>query len=119
MKKIKHSTIYDIQLEEKFFEYQNAYVRLKEATEAIIIKKNVIDLYPDGADKTAAITSFKSAQLELICAIGHYDSTRADSRDYYQEHNENDFYKNWSVLCSLKNSHELIEEIYENFFKNN
>lgn len=117
MKKIKQPTIYDIQLEEKFFEYQNAYVRLKEATEAIIIKKNVIELYPDGADKNAAITSFKSAQIELICAIEHYDSTRADSQDYYQEHDKNDFYKNWSALHSLKTSHAIIEEIYENFFK--
>lgn len=119
MKKIKHPTIYDIQLEEKFFEYQDAYIRLKEATEAVIIKKKVIELYPDGADKDIAIANFKSAQTELICAVGHYDSTRADSRDYYYEHDENDFYKDWSVIRSLKDSHALIEEIYENFFKNN
>ena len=117
MKKNKKPTIYDITLEEKFFDYQDAYIRLKEATEAVIIKKNVIDLYPDGADKNAAISSFKSAQIELICAIGHYDSTRADSRDYYQEQDKNDFYKDWSAIRSLKTSHALIEEIYENFFK--
>lgn len=117
MKKIKQPTIYDIQLEEKFFDYQNAYVRLKEATEAVIIKKNVIELYPDGVDKTAAIASFKSAQIELICAIGHYDSARADSQDYYQEHDKSDFYKDWSVIYSLEISHAFIEEIYKNFFK--
>ena len=115
--KNKKPTIYDIQLEEKFFDYQDAYIRLGKATEATIIKKNVIELYPDGADKNVAIASFKSAQIELICAIGHYDSMRADSRDYYQNHDKNDFYKDWSVIDSLKNSHTLIEEVYENFFK--
>jgi hypothetical protein len=115
MKKTKQPTIYDIELEEKFLDHQDAYIRLKEATEAVIIKKNVIDLYPEGADKTAAIASFKLAQMELIRAIEHYDSTRVDIRDYYQEHNN--FYKNWSVLRSLKTSHAIIEEIYERFFK--
>lgn len=117
MKKIKQPTIHDIRLEKKFFDYQDAYVRLKEATEAVIIKKNVIELYPDGVDKNTAVASFKSAQIELVCAIGHYDSTRADSRDYYQEHNESDFYKDWSAIRFLKTSHAIIEEIYKNFFK--
>lgn len=117
MKKNKQPTFYDIELEEKFFDFQNAYIRLKKATETVIIKKNVIDLYPEGADKAVANTSFKTAQNELICAIGHYDSTRADSQEYYQEHDKNNFYKDWSAICSLKTSHALIEEIYENFFK--
>ena len=117
MKKTKQPTIYDIKLEEKYLDHQDAYIRLKKATEAVIIKKNVIDIYPDGVDKDAAVASLKSAQIELICAIGNYDSTRTDTRDYYQEHDTSDFYKNWGVIRSLKTSHAVIEEIYKNFFK--
>lgn len=117
MKKInKQPTIYDVKLEEKVFDFQKAFLRLKEATKAVIIKKNVIELYPDGADKNIAIASFKSAQVELLCAIGHYDSTRVDAQEYYQEHDKSDFYKDWSKI-HLPNSHSLIEETYGDFFK--
>jgi len=117
MKKNKQPTFYDIELEEKFLDFQEAYIRLQKATENVIIKKNVIDLYPEGADKAVANISFKTAQNELICAIGHYDNIRTDSQEYYQEHDKSDFYKNWSGICSLKTSHTVIEETYTNFFK--
>ena len=117
MKKTKQPTFYDIKLEEKYLDFQDAYIRLKKATEAVIIKKNVIGLFPEGADQTVANIRLKTAQNELVCAIGHFDNLRADLREYYLEHSESDFYKNWSEICSLKNSHEVIEEIYENFFK--
>ena len=110
-------TYYDSILEDKYDEFLRATHRLIETVEDVIVKKEVIALYPDGSDKKAAIHTLEEAQYAMICAIGHYDSTRSDSQRYYREHDKSDFFKNWSEIRSLKDSHTVIEETYKNFLK--
>lgn len=110
-------TFYDSVLEDKYDEFLRVTHRLIETVEDVIIKKEVIALYPDGSDKKVAIRTCEEAQNAMVCAIGHYDSVRADCQRYYREHDKSDFYKNWSEIRSLKNSHTVIEEAYANFLK--
>lgn len=110
-------TYHDNVLEDKYDDFLGATHRLIETVEDVIIKKEVIALYPNGADKKTAILALEQTQHTMICAVGRYDSIRADLQRYYKEHDKNDFYKNWSEICSLKNSHTVVEEAYKNFLK--
>lgn len=109
-------THHDFVLEGKYDEFLDTMYQLIKTVEDVIIKKGVIALYPDGSDKKIAVFALEQAQHTMICTIGHYDSIRTDLREYYQEH-EGDFYKDWSVIYSLKTSHTVIEETYADFFK--
>ena len=82
-------------------------------TEAVIRKKGVIDLYPEGADKNIAIKDCETAQYNLICAIGHYDARVQELQEYYSKNSE--YLSNYSSKSCT--SHEIIEIVYANFFK--
>ena len=115
---LSQRTYHDNVLQDKYDEFQRAAHQLTETVEDVIIKKEVVALYPDGADKKAAVSDLEQAQYTMICAIGHYDSTRADVQRYYREHDKSDFCINWgNTIFPLKNSHTAIEKAYVNFFK--
>ena len=110
-------TYHDSILQDKYDEFQHAAHQLIETVEDVIVKKEVVALYPDGSDKKAAIRDLEQAQYAMICAIGHYDNTRSDVQRYYREHDKSDFYINWSQIFPLKNSHTVVEKAYTIFFK--
>ena len=107
---------YDKAYEEMYYLYQSARDLLLAKTRKVIITKGVIDLYPDGADRYAAVLEFEDAQHRLLCAIGNYDGRLNDLRTYYQKHKE-DFIAYWCAPDTLANSHTVIEMAYENFWK--
>lgn len=89
--------------------------RLLEATQKVIIKKNVIDLYPAGPDQIAAIKEYNKSQHTLLCAIGNYDGRLREFNEYLAKHrNQLEEYSCWN---SPLTSHEIIENAYEQFIK--
>ena len=90
----KHSqpewTPADRQRERLLLDYFAAETNLEERAKAAIVRKGVIDLYPDGPDKDRAIKDFEAAQHSLLCAIGTVDGLRNDMRSYIAAH-EKDF----------------------------
>lgn len=89
--------------------------RLLEATQKVIIKKNVIDLYPVGPDQNAAIKEYHESQHTLLCAIGNYDGRLQEFNEYLAKHrNQLEEYSCWN---SPLTSHEIIENVYEQFIR--
>ena len=82
----KHSqpewTPADRQRERLLLDYFAAETNLEEKAKVAIVRKGVIDLYPDGPDKDRAIKDFEAAQHSLLCAIGTVDGLRNDMRSY-------------------------------------
>ena len=78
----KHSqsewTPADRQRERLLLDYFAAETNLEEKAKAAIVRKGVIDLYPDGPDKDRAIKDFEAAQHSLLCAIGTVDGLRSN-----------------------------------------
>ena len=104
--------------EEKYLEMlgvvREAKERLMYATEKVIIKQGVINLYPEGPDKKQAVKDCEEAKQHLICAIGYYDARRQESINYAETYNEElgEFYTN-----KFLTSHQLIEFVYEKWNK--
>ena len=101
----KHSqpewTPADRQRERLLLDYFAAETNLEEKAKAAIVRKGVIDLYPDGPDKDRAIKDFEAAQHSLLCAIGTVDGLRNDMRSYIAAH-EKDFEAKRLSLCAEK-----------------
>lgn len=84
----------------------------------VIIKSGVVDLYPDGPDKVAAIQAAENARQNLLCAIASMDTLKADVRRYYNSH-EAEFieYAHRRQTFERFDSHKAVEQAYEMFFK--
>lgn len=110
-------TLADRQRERMLIEYIAAETNLKERAKAAIVRKGVIDLYPDGSDKDRAIKDFEAAQHSLLCAIGTVDGLRNDMGSYIAAH-EKDFVgtARWVVPSANISSHTIIEKVYRDFF---
>ena len=89
--------------------------RLKDAVEAVIIRSGVVELYPEGADKSKAINDMNYAKSILLCAIGCYDS----ARNNYNEALESTEPRVTTTCYGMafKTSHEWVEIFYEEFYK--
>lgn len=92
-----------------------ALIELRERTEKVIIRSGVVNLYPEGADKDKAIKDLEQAKTLLLCAIGRYDSTGRDLNEALESQEPRittlHYGKAW------KTSHEVIEEVYKEFYK--
>ena len=78
------------------------------------IKKEVIDLYPEGPDKEAAIKAFHSAQRALLCAIGSYDARLQELKNEYYTYHEK-FTESFGSPEMILTSHEVIEYAYREY----
>lgn len=103
----KHSqpewTPADRQRERLLLDYFAAETNLEEKAKAAIVRKGVIDLYPDGPDKDRAIKDFEAAQHSLLCAIGTVDGLRNDMRSYIAAH-EKDWQSRVSTFPAIPSS---------------
>ena len=81
----------------------------------VITRKSVIDLYPDGADRNAAIKECEKAKRSLLCAISAYDTSRIEYNDYITKNAErfNNPRRPWTVT-----SHDFIALAYRAYFQN-
>lgn len=90
---------------------------LENRVKQVIVRKGVIDLYPDGPDKDRAIKDFEAAQYSMLCAIGTMDGLRNDLRSYIETHKDSfDVTASWPTPTKLHTSHHVIERTYEMFF---
>ena len=107
----------DRQRERLLLDYFAAETNLEEKAKVAIVRKGIIDLYPDGPDKDCAIKDFEAAQHSLLCAIGTVDGLRNDMRSYIAAH-EKDFEATarWAVPSVNISSHTIIEKVYRDFF---
>ena len=80
----------------------------------MIVKKEVINLYPDGADKKAAIKDFEKEQQHLLCRIGEYDDYRQQYINMMKRYQSEGIELNHSVPAT---SHWIIEYAYKSFFQ--
>lgn len=117
----KHSqpewTPADQQRERLLLDYFAAERNLKEQTKAVIVRKGVIDLYPDSSDKERAIKDFEAAQHSLLSAISTVDKLRNDMVSYSMAH-EKDFVATVRLKTPsyYDSSHTIIEKVYRDFF---
>ena len=88
---------------------------LAERAELVIVRRNVVDLYPDGPDKELAEADLAKAKSSLLCAIGTSDGVRAELMRYIKAH-----YKDFVTTAGYPEpytSHEIIEKTWRNFFQ--
>ena len=108
---------FDTEYKALWNEAREAKISLMSIVENVIVKKNVIDLYPEGADKRVAIAECEKAQHSLICKIGRYDSALAKIRNYWLEHSEEvDECQTW-YPSRFSSSATIVEIAYKNFWK--
>lgn len=91
---------------------QNRKNNLINAVERVIISKNVVDLYPEGADKIKAMTDLNTRKHILICVIGEYDSMLRDLAEIEKKRKD----EINILIPRFSNSHEIVEIAYRNFF---
>lgn len=114
-KNVVVDTIQDKKIKELRSDRYDAWRRVEEATEKVIVRNGVIDLYPDGADKDKAKRDADSAKVGLLAAMAVYDDLR---NQYIQALNapfERATTKDWHTVAPT--SHEIIERTYEKFYK--
>lgn len=104
---------YDFEVNTLFNDLNEAEKRLTSAVNRCITRKNVIDLYPDGADKKRAQSDFETAQKILLSNIGAYDNLYNQIINYPM--NKCVVMKN--VINNVAKSHEIVEIAYRNYFK--
>lgn len=107
---------YDMHLKELINEFDDKRNDLMAQIPQLITKKNVIELYPDGADKNKAIADFEQTKQSLLTYIGAYDNiyNQLMRFDYSrcQEMRTNKY------QFKSATSHSIIEIAYSNFYRN-
>lgn len=94
-----------------------AQIRLMDCVYESIAKNAVVDLYPDGPDKTVAIETAAKGRLALRAAVGNFDMRRQELLDYYRLNSSRmEVCHTWYPSRWLT-SHEYVEKAYERYFR--
>lgn len=107
---------YDRQLKQLLVEWQENRDLLIGQVNILITKKNVIDLYPEGADKNKAIEDFKARQRFLLNYIARYDDTYNQLMTFDYSKCAETISAKWQYEKAT--SHNIIEIAYNNFYRN-
>lgn len=83
--------------------------------EAIIVANSVINFYPEGADKNAAIKNAEAKKHLLLIAIGHYDDLMRTYNELLHKEEKREVTANW--INNFGTSHQIVEIAYRNFWK--
>ena len=117
-KKIEEINGYDRRMNKYIGEMHRISKELEAAVQDVIIKKEVIDLYPSGADQQKTKVDLQTAKNKLICIIAEYDSALNEINKYYVVNKDNFVeYANW-YPGMLSDSHKMVEIFYRNFIRN-
>ena len=116
MKKKIEINLFDEEMNNKNEAVFSAKESIRNKVYDAIIKKGVIDLYPEGPDKKKAVEDFEKAQKSLICSIGAYDSAVAEYKRYYTNNFEKISTK-WIAPGDFGTSHTLVEMYYRHYTK--
>lgn len=101
----------DLRLKELYYPLINLREKFDLTVRNIIIKKEVIKIYPNGADKDKAIKDYKFEQQHLIAIIGEYDDLRNQIDNFIKKNKEER--KITAHWTTPETSHERIETIYK------
>lgn len=113
-------TYEDKKVKDLNFEVCEANRALRERVEKVIIRKGVIELYPEGPDKEKAIKDLEQAKYSLLCAIGRYDSVLNVYQNYLIATQDKRITTIYYNAHSWYTSHQVIEDEYKYLFlKNN
>lgn len=119
MKKKKYLPLGCQRYEEKICEYLNAAYTLRERVKEVACKRDVISLYPDGADKDHACADYKDAQYRLLCAIGSVDGRLSEMSQLYTQFSDVLSDYNYISPSHYQKSHNIIEDAYSQYMKGN
>ena len=110
-KKKNLNTSADLQLRILWEQCLDVSNNLNKTVRTIIIKKEVIEIYPNGADKDKAIKDYEFEQRHLLALIGEYDDLRNQIDNLIKKTKEERYTTiDWHTP---KTSHERIEQIYK------
>lgn len=112
-KKKNNYNYYDEEYEKMATIVSEAKERLLGLTRKVIIRKEVISLYPEGPDQEQAIKDYENAKHSLLCAIGNYDGRLNELKQYFVQHRE----EITQPARRFVSSHEIVEIGYEQFIK--
>lgn len=110
-KKKDPSTPADLQLQNLWEQHLSISNYLNKSVRKIIVKKEVIAIYPNGADKEKAIKDYELEQQHLLALIGEYDDLRNQIDNLIKKTKEERYTTiDWHTP---QTSHERIELIYK------
>lgn len=112
-KKKNSYNYYDEEYERMTTIVSEAKKQLLGVIRKVIIRKEVISLYPEGPDQEQAIKDYEDAKHSLLCAIGNYDGRLNELKQYFVQHRE----EITQPALRFASSHEIIEIGYEQFVK--
>ena len=113
-KKKKPVNLYENRADDLIYEVWETRDRLYEKTRQVITRLGVIDLYPNGPDRTVAIADAEKARHAMLVAIGAYDTARMEYNNYIKKYAEkfDSSKEEWTTT-----SHEIIEWAYKYYYK--
>lgn len=111
-KKTKNTdTSADLQLKELYYPFIDLCDEFYSTIREVIVKKEVIEIYPDGADKNKAIKDYHFEQQHLLALIGEYDDLRDQISNFIKKNKEERHTTaHWEIP---QTSHATIETIYK------
>lgn len=110
-KKKDPNTLADLRLKNLWEQYLDVSNYLNKTVRDIIVKKEVIEIYPEGADKDEAIKDYEFEQQHLIALIGEYDDLRNQIDNFIKTTKERR--ETTITWYTPQTSHERIETIYK------
>lgn len=113
-KKDKTFNPYEKRADEMTYEVWDKRNHLTEKVKQVITRLGVINLYPNGPDRTVAIADAEKARHAMLVAIGAYDAARMEYNNYIKKYAEkfDNPKREW-----ITTSHEVIEQAYERYNK--
>ena len=110
-KKKDLNTPADLQLKKLYYPLIDLQDEFDLTVRKVITKKEVIEIYPDGADKDKAIKDYKFEQQHFIALIGKYDDLKNQIDNFIKNNKEErKITAHWDMP---ETSHERIEQIYK------
>lgn len=104
---------YDLTLKRLISTRREKYEQLISCVQDIIIKKDVIELYPAGADKEKAKQDFQRSQNILLTYIAEFDDIYCQLQNF--EYSKCKYYITDKTAYESVTSHSIIESTYRNF----
>lgn len=115
--KVKADSVADIQLRRLIDCYYTAFDLLRNKTEQAIVSNGVIELYPSGSpDRKRAELDCVKAKCAMVEAISAFDNAKANYNKFFRDHYE-ELVNAREYHRIEKNSHNVVEEVWERFFK--
>lgn len=106
----------DLMLKEKNSKLSDIRFDLKTAVAKVIVTNGVIELYPEGADKEKAKKTAENKKMIMLSLIGKYDDLKNQLNELLKREDRNTT-KDW--INYTITSHEIVENVYEDFFNKN